>query len=167
MDEVRTVVLLELAAYIGLPIVLLLLQWRISRAIEGRHLRSLDERERMAEGFVVTTLKTACAGDADPNRKPCLVTGEAVISSDCFKNWLFGFVSFFGGESRSFTRLFERARREALLRMVDQARAAGYNAICNVRFGTADIAGTAATNGRKNTMKMAACSVFGTAYVRI
>ena len=159
--------LFVLAFYIGLPLVLLAVQWLIGGAIERRHLKMLATRERMLDGFLVTSLKKPAAGTASSSRPPMLVTGEAVISSDYFKNWLFGFIAFFGGESKTFTRLFDRARREATLRMIDQARLAGYNAICNVRYESADIAGNAATSGgRKNTLKMASCTVSGTAYVQ-
>ena len=157
--------LFVLAFYIGLPLVLLAVQWLIGGAIERRHLKLLATRERMLDGFLVTSLKKPPS--AATSRPPMLVTGEAVISSDYFKNWLFGFVAFFGGESKTFTRLFDRARREATLRMIDQARHAGYNAICNVRYESADIAGNAATSGgSKNTLKMASCTVSGTAYVQ-
>ena len=159
--------LFVLAIYIGLPLVLLAVQWLIGGAIERRHLRQLANRERMLDGFLVTSLKKPPTGAAPSSRPPMLVTGEAVISSDYFKNWLFGFIAFFGGESKTFTRLFERARREATLRMIDQARLAGFNAICNVRYESADIAGNAATSGgRKKTLKMAACTVSGTAYMQ-
>ena len=43
-----------------------------------------------------------------------LVTGEAVIASDAFKTWVFGLKNIIGGESKTFARLFGRARREAL-----------------------------------------------------
>ena len=146
---------------------LLAAQWLIGGAIERRHLKILATRERMLDGFLVTSLKKPPAGTVSSSRPPMLVTGEAVISSDYFKNWLFGFIAFFGGESKTFTLLFERARREATLRMIDQARLAGYNAICNVRYESADIAGNAATNdGRTKPLKMASCTVSGTAYVQ-
>lgn len=159
--------LFVLAFYIGLPIVLLVAQWLIGGAIERRHLKSLATRERMLDGFLVTSLKKPPSAAVASVRPPMLVSGEAVISSDFFKNWLFGFIAFFGGESKTFTRLFERARREATLRMIEQARVAGYNAVCNVRYESADIAGNAATSGgKKQTLKMASCTVSGTAYVR-
>ena len=158
--------MLVLALYIGLPLVFLVAQWLIGSAVERRHLRSLDGRERALGRFQVTSLKAPSAAAAS-SRPPTLVAGEAVVSSDYFKNWLFGFVSFFGGESKTFSRLFERARREATLRMIDQARLAGYNAICNVRYESADIGGNAATSGgRKKTLKMASCTVSGTAYMQ-
>ena len=159
--------LFALAFYVGLPLVLLAVQWVIGGAIERRHLKLRANRERMMNDFPVNSLKKTPAGAASSSRPPMRVTGEAVISSDYFKNWLFGFIAFFGGESKTFTRLFERARREATLRMIDQARLAGFNAICNVRYESADIAGNAATSGgRKKTLKMAACTVSGTAYMQ-
>ena len=70
-------------------------------------------------------------------------------------------------EAEAIEIMSERARREATLRMIDQARLAGYNAICNVRYESADIAGNAATNdGRTKPLKMASCTVSGTAYVQ-
>ena len=50
--------------------------------------------------------------------------------------------NFFGGEMKAYVKLIERARREALLRVVEQARQMGYNAICNLRLQTADIGGS-------------------------
>lgn len=157
--------ILVLAFYIGVPFALLVVQWLVGGAIERRHLKSLCLRERLRDGFPVTLLKKPPATGV--YRPPMLVTGEAVISSDYFKNWLFSFVSFFGGESKTFTRLFDRARREATQRMIDKARLSGYNAICNVRYESVDIGGNAATRGDgKNALKMASCMVYGTAYVQ-
>ena len=46
--------LFVLAFYIGLPLVLLAVQWLIGGAIERRHLRQLANREHMLDGFPVT-----------------------------------------------------------------------------------------------------------------
>lgn len=155
--------LIVLALYLGLPLAFLVIQYFIGGAIEKSHIRSLEAREAADADILLTNLETppTVAGGC----KPVLVAGEAVISSDFFKNWLFGFVSFFGGESRTFTRLFDRARREATRRMVDEARRAGCHAICNVRYSSVDVAGNSATNGSsKKTLKLASCLVTGTAY---
>lgn len=152
-----------LALYLGLPIVFLAVQYFIGSAIENAHLRSLESRESANADILLTNLEVPPS--AANGRQPALVAGEAVISSDFFKNWLFGFVNFFGGESRTFTRLFDRARREATQRMVEEARRAGYHAICNIRYDSVDVAGNAATNGaKKKTLKIASCLVTGTAY---
>lgn len=150
--------------YVGLPLVLLILFSLIGGSIERAHEKSLAKREAVHADFLITTLKTPYGNSGE--KTPMLVTGDAVISSDYFKNWLFGFRNVFGGESRSFTRLFDRARREATQRMIDSAVCAGYDAICNVRFESTDIGGNASSNNSNNTLKMAVCTVSGTAYKR-
>lgn len=49
-----------------------------------------------------------------------------------------------GGEIRAYTELLTEARREALDRMLGQARQLGANAVVNVRFTTSAVAGGAA-----------------------
>ena len=50
-----------------------------------------------------------------------LVSGSVVISVDYFKRIIAGVHLMFGGELRSYSTLLERARREAILRMKEQA----------------------------------------------
>ena len=116
--------------------------------------------------MLVTTLKGfPGAGEGCP--PPELVCGETAIASDGFKTWVFGLRNLFGGESKSFARLFDRARREAVAKMAEAARARGFDAVCNVRFATVDIGGNASGNGGKNkALPMAVCTVSGTAYRR-
>jgi uncharacterized protein YbjQ (UPF0145 family) len=49
-----------------------------------------------------------------------------------------------GGEIKAYTELLTEARREALDRMLGQARQLGANAVVNVRFTTSAVAGGAA-----------------------
>ncbi|MGN0844226.1 MAG: YbjQ family protein [Kiritimatiellia bacterium] len=158
---------MELIIGLGIPLGLLLVMCLLGGSIERAHFRSLEAREAAMLDIVVTTTEKPSA-DASAEMPPRLVCGTAVISSDYFKTWLFGLRNVFGGESKTYTRLFERARREALLRMKEEARAAGCNAICNIRFESSDIGGNASTNnGKKNKpMNMASCMVTGTAYRR-
>ena len=148
--------------YVVLPAVLLLLWWAIGRRQERRHLASLAAREKAVSDVLVTSLR-GFPGAAAGGPPPELVCGEAAIASDGFKTWVFGLRNLFGGESRSYTRLFDRARREALARMAEAARARGYDAVCNVRFGTVDIGGNASGAGRR-AAPMAVCTASGTAY---
>ena len=151
--------------YLVLPIAALVLWWVLGHLTERKHLRSLAEREAAVGDFAVTSLKTPVGCAAGQVTPPTIVCGEAVIASDGFKSWVFGLKNVVGGESKTFTRLFERARREALLRMIAEAKAGGYNAICNVRFESVDIGGNTSQPAKKN-MNMAVCQAFGTAYRR-
>jgi uncharacterized protein YbjQ (UPF0145 family) len=49
-----------------------------------------------------------------------------------------------GGELKGYTELLTEARREAIERMMEQARQLGANAVINVRFTTSSITGGAA-----------------------
>jgi uncharacterized protein YbjQ (UPF0145 family) len=91
-----------------------------------------------------------------------LVTGDAVISTDYFKSFAARLRGIIGGEVRSYDSLMLRARREALLRMLEQARGIGASEVWNVRFETSNI--------RSATRNSVAVSVevfaFGTAITR-
>ena len=68
-----------------------------------------------------------------------LVTGSVVISIDYFKRLLALIRNIFGGRVSSYESLVERARREALLRMKEQAAQHGCAMVVNVRLETAAI----------------------------
>lgn len=127
---------------IGLAItaVLLLVGLVVGGYLEKRHFKSLDARETQNGAFTISQMKNF-PGGASESHAPAVLIGEAVISSDYLKSFLAGFRKFFGGEMGSYLTLLERARREALLRVVEQAQAHGYDAICNLRYDTADMGG--------------------------
>jgi uncharacterized protein YbjQ (UPF0145 family) len=52
--------------------------------------------------------------------------------------------NFVGGELKGYTELLQEARKEALHRMMEQARSVGANAVVNVRFATSSVAQGAA-----------------------
>lgn len=73
-----------------------------------------------------------------------LVTGSTVKAKNAFKDFGAGFKNIFGGELKSYTKLMDETREEAIKRVVQQAEKLGANAIVNVRFATSDIAQGAA-----------------------
>lgn len=73
-----------------------------------------------------------------------LVQGSTVRSKHAGKDILAGFKNFVGGELKAYTELLNESRQEAVDRMIQQARAAGANAVVNVRFSTSNIAAGAA-----------------------
>ena len=141
----------------------------VGRLVERCHLRSLRRREEELKDVETTDLRNP-PGFSEAKGPCALVTGEVVVASDAFKTWAFGIRTVFGGESKGFSRIFERARREALLRMKERARQLGCNAICNVRFGNADIGGNAEGYNRRQSsrrgLNMAVAEVSGTAWRR-
>jgi uncharacterized protein YbjQ (UPF0145 family) len=73
-----------------------------------------------------------------------LVQGSTVRAKHVGKDILAGMRNFVGGELRAYTELLTESRQEAIERMVQQAQAAGANAVVNIRFSTSNIAAGAA-----------------------
>ncbi len=73
-----------------------------------------------------------------------IVNGSTVRSKNAFKDFGAGLKNIFGGELKSYTKLMNETREEALKRMVGQAQQLGANAVVNVRFATSDVAQGAA-----------------------
>ncbi len=147
-------------AVVGL---LLALGFFVGGWTESSHFRKLDEREANNGEFFITQVKTF-PGASQSGPPPTILIGEAVIATDYLKSFLGSLRNIFGGEVKSYQSLLVRARREALQRIVEQAQAGGYNAICNVRFQTADVGGNTAT--AKKGAVMAAMLASATAYHR-
>lgn len=101
---------------------------------ERRHLKDLEARERSYAGIVVLDTATIPAGV--PAEGGVLVTGSVVQASDYLKSWLLGWRALFGGEVVALGRVITRARREAMLRMKEEANQLGATVVVNVRYET-------------------------------
>ena len=67
------------------------------------------------------------------------MTGNVVVSVDYFKRFLAGLRALVGGRIRSYESLVDRARREAILRMKEQAMERGAIVVTAVRIETSSI----------------------------
>ena len=135
--------MVELFIQLGLLVFFLFLGLTAGTYFERRHQRSLDRRQEARGDFLISQLKSFPEA-AQGAQSPQLIVGEAVIATDYLKSFLSSLRKIFGGEVRSYQSLLTRARREALERIVERARAQGYNAICNLRYETADVGGNTA-----------------------
>jgi uncharacterized protein YbjQ (UPF0145 family) len=73
-----------------------------------------------------------------------VVTGSTVRAKHIGRDIAAGLKNFVGGELKGYTELLQEARKEALHRMMEQARSVGANAVVNVRFATSSVAQGAA-----------------------
>jgi len=110
------------------------------RIHEARHFKALAIFEHELSDIVTTNLKTSINGGG---LHATLVSGSVVIANDAFKKFISGFMLFFGGRVSVYETLMERARREAIIRMKEQARSLGALHVINVRIETATIKGKA------------------------
>lgn len=152
---------MEFLIQIAIVGVLLLIGLGAGRIAEKKHFASLEAREReVGSKFVLTDLRRY-PGGAAPGQA-ALVTGHACISTDYFKSFLAGLRKIIGGELRSYESLMQRARREATLRMLEEAQRLGYDAVCNVRLEGFDLGG--ANVQRKGGVVSVSVLASGTAY---
>jgi uncharacterized protein YbjQ (UPF0145 family) len=130
---------------IGLPLLILIIAYAVGSILERRHFENIRTREKALHGFPVVTFDTLPpdwnAGSSD------LVTGSVVISLDYFKRIIAGLRGIIGGRIKTYEPLLDRARREALLRMTEEAKRRGFHAVINVRLDTSRLA-NAAGNGK-------------------
>ncbi len=131
------------------------------RFSEKKHLKSLKEREDLTSKFLVTDLKSfPMLSNSD--QTPEMFIGEVTIATDYYKSFVGKLRNFFGGEMVCFETLKMRARREATMKIIEQARDKGFNAICNLRLETADIGGSTLSKKSAITVSILASA---TAYV--
>ena len=130
----------------------------IGRFYEKRHFQDLAARESTLTNFVLSDLKTVPPGMAVQRSQ--LVTGSMVVAADYFKSFAASLKTLVGGEMKAIQRMQERARREAILRMVAEAQALGATAVTNVRIETSTIAGK-----RRGSCAGVEIIAFGTALV--
>lgn len=140
------------------PIVLFFV---IGKLVERSHFKSIIEREAALKHVVVTNLKTVPPG-LDPESS-FLVQGDVVVAPDYFKTWWAGIKTLIGGRLGTLVTLMERARRESLLRMKQQAAAQGASFVINVRFETANLRRVSNQGGQQQGAAMVEMLCYGTA----
>ncbi len=147
----------ELFLNVGLFVALLVFTYLVGSHLERRHFASIREREKRFRQFPTLTFETPESWQVTA----CdLVTGSTVVSVDYFKRFLAGLRALFGGRIRSYEPLLDRARREAVLRLVESATAGGYDAVVNVRLETSRLASSRGNGKGLAGLEMLA---FGTA----
>jgi len=129
---------------IVIGLVLLLLGYFFGRYFEKKHFQSIVKREAELANVLVIASKHTTASDS--NKPGMMVTGSVVISVDYFKRFLAMLRSIFGGRLTSYETLLDRARREAILRMKQEARAMNADRIFNIKLETASISKNASGN---------------------
>lgn len=140
-------------------VTLLALGYGVGRYAEHRHYKSIFEREDALRDIPAVATKRAPWGDPVP--ESYLVSGSVVVSVDYFKRFVAGLRNLVGGRVTTYESLLDRARREAILRMKEEAQALGGHIVFNVKVETASI-----SKGRENTVGSVEVLAYGTAFVK-
>ena len=125
---------------------------------ENNHYRSIVEREANYRRILMFNEKHPPATIAGHDF--FLVTGSVVMSGDYFKQMVAALKQLFGGRLTSFESMLDRGRREALLRMKEEAASKGATMIFNVSFQTTMLNNS---GQRKGSVVCAEFLAYGTA----
>jgi uncharacterized protein YbjQ (UPF0145 family) len=123
---------------------LLALGYAFGRHFEKQHYKSIIKHE--AELRHIAAIASRIPPVPQLADDPLLVTGSVVISVDYFKRFLAALRTLVGGKVVSYESLLDRARREAILRMKEQAGRLGANQVFNIKLETASISQNARGN---------------------
>ena len=112
--------------------------WLLATWFERRHFKSMDEREIPVQGISISTCKKFSDSETEA---ATLLIGSVVVAHDYFRTLIIFFRKIIGGNIQPYERLVERGRREALIRLKEEADLCGINKIINVRFTTNSVSG--------------------------
>ncbi|MCK5872888.1 MAG: YbjQ family protein [Methylococcales bacterium] len=140
-------------------VVLLISGYFFGRMAESRHFKSIQAREKQYAQLLCFSERFV--PDEVPPPHVDLVAGNVVISIDYFKRIAAGLRNLFGGRITAYESLIERARREAILRMKEDALDKGAHAIFNVKLETASI-----YKGRGQQIGSVEVYAYGTALIK-
>ena len=116
---------------------LLVLGYLFVRMAEQRHNRSFNKREHTFRHITVIPLRVPPPELLKHDSQ--LISGNVVISVDYFKTVTAGLRNLFGGRVGAYESLIDRARREATLRMQEEAQSLGAQTVYNVKYETSRI----------------------------
>jgi len=124
--------------------ILLLLGYFFGRYFENKHYKSIVKREAEYADIIAVAIKSIPV--SEQIKSGLLVTGSVVISVDYFKRFLAMLRTILGGRVIAYETLLDRARREAILRMKQEARSLHADKIFNIKIETSSISKNASGN---------------------
>lgn len=129
---------MDVLIQLAMELILLPIGFFIGGAKERRHLRNLAQREAAMRQLVRLN---NCKRVTDPEnaQQSMALIGQVVIATDYYKTFTTRVRKFIGGEMKAMQILMERARREAIMRLLEQAHQAGATEVWNVRLNTCSI----------------------------
>lgn len=139
-------------------LVLLATGFIVGQTLEMSHYKSIKSRESLLKDIPVIASKHPPKDIISFD--PVLVAGNVVISVDFFKKFIAGLRIIVGGRVTSYETLIDRARREAILRMKEDARERGAKYIFNVKMETSSI-----SKGKRDSIGSIEVLAYGTALI--
>ncbi len=111
--------------------------WALASYMEHRHNKKMSIREADLEDVVITSARRA----GPDMTEAMMITGSVVVCHDFFRTLFIKLRQIIGGNIIHYERLLMRGRREAFIRMQEEAKFRGFKKVINVRFGSSHISG--------------------------
>lgn len=118
-------------------LVLLAVGYFIGNFLEKKHYKDIKQRERQT--LHVPVVSFGAKQEIPSAHEAALFLGSVVVSADYFKMFASSLRNLIGGRVVVYESVLDRGRREAILRMKEQAIAWGATQVYNVRLETATI----------------------------
>jgi uncharacterized protein YbjQ (UPF0145 family) len=138
-----------------LLLTLLALGYGFGSYAESRHYKSIIARENDLRHIPAVTSRFPPVNNS---KDATLVSGSVVVSVDYFKRFIATLRNLVGGRVTSYESLVDRARREAVLRMKNEAALLNADIIFNVKLETSSI-----HKGKGNNIGSVEVLAYGTA----
>jgi len=122
--------------------VLLVFGYGFGQLNEQRHYKSIKKREAQLAALPAVATRLP---PVDNSFQQTLVVGSVVVASDYFKSFVASLINIFGGRVTSFEPLLDRGRREAMLRLKEEAKKVNADMVFNVKYETSRIGGRVTT----------------------
>lgn len=106
-----------------------------------------DIRAREAQTMHVPMVTFGAKQQMPATADSAMFVGSVVVSADYFKIIVANLRNLVGGRVTVYETVVDRGRREAILRMKEQAIAWGANQVANVRIETSDVGSKAGNQG--------------------
>ena len=119
---------------IELTLVLFCIGFAFGRYFERKHLRELEENEKRLAYIRIDTNKFQTSEQMGQ-----FISSNVVISHDYFKFIIANIQNFFGGRLTTYESVVDRARREAVVRLKNEAEKVGSNHIMGLRLSTTEM----------------------------
>ncbi len=147
--------MIEIAIILGL----LFIGYIVGTHLEKSHYLSITQRE--SELNRIPAIASKILPDEFESCETKLVAGNVVISVDYFKKFVAGLRVIIGGRVTTFESLIDRARREAVLRMKEEAAQVGASHVFNIKMETSSI-----SKGQKDSIGSVEVLAYGTAIIQ-
>lgn len=108
--------------------------WGFGRYAERKHLESLTQKEKQLAHIRIDNNRFQTSTFSGQ-----MISSNVVISHDYFKYVIANIQNFFGGRLTSYESIVERARREAIVRLKEEALKMGSTEIQGLRLATTEL----------------------------